>query len=36
MPLDKTKFKKWLESLTPEQRAKRKEKSVEYLRNWRA
>lgn len=36
MPRDKTKFKKWLESLTPEQRAERKEKSVEYLRDWRA
>lgn len=33
---DKTRFKKWLESLTPEQRTARKEKSVEYLRNWRA
>lgn len=33
---DKTRFKKWLESLTPEQRTERKEKSVEYLRNWRA
>ena len=33
---DKTKFKKWLESLTPEQRAERKEKFIVCQRDRRA
>lgn len=33
---DKTRFKKWLESLTPEQRTERKEKFIAYQRDRRA